>query len=55
MNKQSENTKQVGVLQNFWDEEFWLGVSEKFSKKQGDYSYSQGDTPSDRERRQPVE
>ena len=32
MNKQSQNTKQVGVLRNIWDEEFWRGASEKFPK-----------------------
>ena len=32
MNKQSQNTKQVRVLRNIWDEEFWQGASEIFSK-----------------------
>ena len=32
MKRQSQNTKQVGVLQNIQDEEFWRGVSETFSE-----------------------
>ena len=30
--KAATKTKQVGVLQNIWDEEFWREASEKFSK-----------------------
>ena len=29
---QSQNTKQLGILQNIWDEKFWRGESGKFSK-----------------------
>ena len=32
LNKQSQNTKQVGILQNIWDEKFWRRASEKFWK-----------------------
>ena len=32
MNKQPQKTKQVGVLRNIWEKEFWWGASEKFSK-----------------------
>ena len=32
LNKQSQNTKQIGILRNIWDEEFWRRASEKFSK-----------------------
>ena len=32
LKRQSENIKQVGVLRNTWDEEFWRGPSEKISK-----------------------
>ena len=32
LNKQSQNTKQVGVLRNIWDEESWRVASEIISK-----------------------
>ena len=32
LNRHSQNAKQVGVLQNICDEEFWRGPPEKFSK-----------------------
>ena len=32
LNKQSQNTKQVGVLWNIWDEEIWREATENFSK-----------------------
>ena len=32
LNKQSQCTKQVGILRNIFDEEFWRGAPEKISK-----------------------
>ena len=61
MNKQSQNTKQVGVLRNIKDEEFWQRPSEKFSKagrlfaftgRQGEMKQNWDISPSDGERRQ---
>ena len=44
MKGQSQNTKQVGVLQNIWDEKFWWGASGKFSKT-GINEPKRGDLP----------
>ena len=58
--RQPQNTKQVGVLGNIWDGEFWRGTSEKFSKtgrlfaltgRREEMNQNRETSPSDGERR----